>query len=352
MAEFERHCGTHTAFTEAVEKLIKELLKENKIRVHSVTSRVKDKESLRRKIEKSERQLGKLEEIYDICGLRIITYFAEDVNVVAGMIEKEFDVNEQLSVNKQDLLDPDRFGYLSLHYIAKLTKPRLELTEYKRFAGCQCEIQIRSILQHAWAEIEHDLGYKSKLAVPKEIRRRFSRLAGLLEIVDAEFNQIRHSLLQYEKEVPGQIIAAPERVLINKASLNSLISTSSIVKELDQEIAKATNSKIQWSYFEIDELLKRFQYIGFETIAQIDSTLRSEGSAIVRFAKQWVETYSPHRGGTSYFDSGISLFYLNLYLVGKTRPFEKALDYFKTFGMFKDRDIEKGAKDLIRYAQE
>jgi ppGpp synthetase/RelA/SpoT-type nucleotidyltranferase len=351
MSEFEKQCGAYTAFTEVTEKLMKELLKENNIRVHSVTSRVKDKESLRKKIGKSEKQLAKLGEIPDISGLRIITYFADDVNLVARMIENEFDVDEQLSVNKIDLLDPDRFGYVSLHYVAKLSASRLKLTEYKRFADCQCEIQIRSILQHAWAEIEHDLGYKSTLAVPKQIRRRFSRLAGLLEIADAEFDQIRYSLQLYEKEVPGQIIAAPETVLINKASLKSLIMTSSIVKELDEEIAKVTGTKIQKTYVDVDELVNRFQYVGLETIAQIDITLRSERSAIVSFAKQWVDEYSRARGG--YFDSGISLFYLNLYLIGKKLPAEKVLDYLKTFGMFqdKDRDIEKGARDLIQFAR-
>jgi putative GTP pyrophosphokinase len=351
MAEFEKQCGVYTAFTKVTEKLIKELLKENNIRVHSVTSRVKDKDSLRKNIGKSEKQLAKLEEIPDISGLRIITYFADDVNVVAKMIEKEFDVNEQLSVNKIDLLDPDRFGYVSLHYVVKLSESRLKLTEYKRFIACQCEIQIRSILQHAWAEIEHDLGYKSKLAIPKEIRRRFSRLAGLLEIADAEFDQIRDSLLQYEKEVPDQIIAAPQRVLINKASLNSLISTSSIVKELDEKIAKATNSNISGHYHDIEDLLNRFQCIGLETIAQIDSKLRSESSAIVNFAKQWVNEYSFQRSGLGYFNSGISLFYLNLYLVGKTFPFEKVVDYLKTFRMLENRNREKGARNLIQYAQ-
>ena len=64
---------------------------------------------------------------------------------------------------------------------------RMVLRENKAFEGLKCEIQIRSVLQHAWAEIEHDLGYKSELTIPKEVRRSFSRLAGLLELGDKEF---------------------------------------------------------------------------------------------------------------------------------------------------------------------
>ena len=46
------------------------------------------------------------------------------------------------------------------------------------------EIQIRTVMQHAWAEIEHDLGYKSKEDIPDKYRRQFSILAGLIELAD------------------------------------------------------------------------------------------------------------------------------------------------------------------------
>lgn len=346
MAEYDKQCGAYLEFTLSIEKLIKDLLQESNIRVHSVTSRLKAKPSIEKKLEKTGKHYSKLDEITDISGLRIITYFEEDVQAVAKMIEQEFNVNQQLSVNKQDLLDPDRFGYVSIHYIAKLTESRSKLTEYKRFASCQCEIQIRSILQHAWAEIEHDLGYKSKLAVPKQIQRRFSRLAGLLEIADVEFNQIRLNIEKYEKEVPSQIIKSPDAVLINQASLQSLINSSEIIGKMDEKIATTSKNKLHHTIDDTDELLQRFQYVGYGTIAQIDSTLRSEDQAIIRFAERWLKFYGKTGG---YFKKGISLFYLSLYLIGKKGDYNKAIDYFKMFRMFESKNIEKGAQNLIEF---
>jgi len=64
------------------------------------------------------------------------------------------------------------------------------LPEYKRFSGLVAEIQVRTILQHAWAEIEHDIQYKAISALPTRVRRRFASLAGLIEIADREFQAI------------------------------------------------------------------------------------------------------------------------------------------------------------------
>lgn len=83
--------------------------------------------------------------------MRIITYFSEDVDKIASIIQSEFEVDEHNSVDKRIKLDPVRFGYLSLHYVVKLNSTRVRLSEYIIFKDLKVEIQIRSILQHAWA---------------------------------------------------------------------------------------------------------------------------------------------------------------------------------------------------------
>ena len=96
----------------------------------------------------------------DITGVRVITYFADQVDEIAKVMEGEFNIDIKNSIDKRDILDPDRFGYLSLHYvIVSLSSARCALAEYRSFSELKAEVQVRSILQHAWAEIEHDLGY-------------------------------------------------------------------------------------------------------------------------------------------------------------------------------------------------
>ena len=229
LASFDDQHFLFGDFTGRLKELVAQLLDQNNIDFHEITSRVKERQSLERKLRGADGTYSSLNDVTDICGVRIITHFADTVYEVAKVIESEFAIDYPNSVDKGAQLDPDRFGYISFHFVVKLPEPRLQLTEYKRYSKCHAEIQIRSLLQHTWAQIEHDLGYNSAQAVPKDIRRRFSRLAGLLEIADSEFEEIRDELKRYEQELPGRISASSELVLIDQASVSVFISCSLIV---------------------------------------------------------------------------------------------------------------------------
>ncbi len=76
------------------------------------------------------------------------------------MLVDEFEIIEK-SNKGATLLQEERFGYQSIHYLVKLKGERARLAEYRNLKDGVVEIQIRTILQHAWAEIEHDIQYKS-----------------------------------------------------------------------------------------------------------------------------------------------------------------------------------------------
>ena len=180
-------------------------------------------------------------------------------------------IDEENSIDKGKLLDPDRFGYLSLHYVVSFLPSRLSLTEYRNFAEYKAEIQIRSILQHTWAEIEHDLGYKTKLAVPREVQRQFSRLAGLLELADDEFISIRNKLKQYEVNIAKVIDESPASALINKASLIEFIKSNKIANSLDRKIAAIDSSKVTYNESYFDDIPAELAYVGIHNMSDLNS---------------------------------------------------------------------------------
>jgi len=180
-----------------VKRILDESIKRQGIKVHSVEARAKDPESLRKKAALSSlsdpakpKYSDPLSQITDLAGIRVITFFPGTLAEIDGLITDEFEVVER-SDKGAKLLDEDRFGYQSIHYLLTLSDERTALAEYAPYASKIAEIQVRTILQHAWAEIEHDIQYKTASVIPAEIRRRFMSLAGMIEIADREFQAIQ-----------------------------------------------------------------------------------------------------------------------------------------------------------------
>lgn len=178
-------------------RIIQECLRQRDIRVHSVEHRAKDPDSFGRKAvipseldSNAPKYPEPLKQITDLAGIRIITYLPITVEEINRLISDEFEVDERSDKGKV-LIEEERFGYQSVHYLVRIRPDRARLAEYKDFANAVAEVQVRTILQHAWAEIEHDIQYKSPTAIPREIRRRFMALVGMLEVADREFQAIQ-----------------------------------------------------------------------------------------------------------------------------------------------------------------
>lgn len=186
---YEKRRHKYLDLVKEVENILRESLKENDISFHSIKSRVKSVESFKEKAAR-EKYNDPINEITDLAGFRIITLFEKEIHQISDIIKKLFKIDYNRSEDKSDLLDADKMGYKSIHYIAELSEERVLNTNLEIFLALKFEIQIRSILQHAWAEIEHDRNYKFKGKLPKNLQRRFYALAGMLEIADREFNTL------------------------------------------------------------------------------------------------------------------------------------------------------------------
>jgi len=174
----------------ASEDLIRSVLKPENLAIHQVSARAKALDSMRLKLRR-KCYSDPDAQVQDKIGVRVITYYAEDVDRVAEVLKSEFEIDPKNSEDKRTVLEEDVFGYRSVHLIARLKGSRLRSPEYSMLRDRWLEIQVRSLLEHAWAEIEHEVKYKPRIDYPAGVRRRFARIAGVLEMLDTEFQELR-----------------------------------------------------------------------------------------------------------------------------------------------------------------
>ncbi len=327
LAEYDDRLALHERFAATSEGLIRQLLKGENLRVHSVTSRVKERSHLAEKLSRLGKDYTTLSDVTDVVGVRVITHFEDEVDRIAAVVQREFLVDTEKSIDKRKALDPDRFGYISLHFICSMSRERAALAEYREFAGIFCEIQVRSILQHAWAEIEHDLGYKVGAPIPAPIRRRFSRLAGLLEIGDSEFAHIRDDLAAYAERVTEDIQERPSSVGLDDVSLNAFITNDPTLIQLDKQIVEYLGAALRDEY-NFQFLADVLRYAGIQTIEQLQTALETRKEFILKQYKSRVavgeyETVSP----------GIGIFHLFEVLLAERGDVKEMEEAFRKFNI-------------------
>jgi putative GTP pyrophosphokinase len=180
-------------FAARLHALLEMLVKDTGIPVDHIEHRVKTIESFMEKIE-CKSYADPFQQIKDCLGLRIVTFYQDSVKNVVNMLREEFEVDEANSLDKIEDLADTEFGYRSVHLIVSLSPQRAILREWKRYAGLPAEIQIRSVLQHAWATVSHTLNYKSTAQESRKVLRQLSRLSAHLETVDEEFIILRDNI--------------------------------------------------------------------------------------------------------------------------------------------------------------
>ena len=325
LAEYDSHLSTYEEFRKICETLLSQLLRLEGFRVHSVTSRLKTRKSFSGKLEREGKSYEHLSEVTDIVGLRVITHLEDEVDRIGSLIEREFSVDYERSIDKRKVLDPDRFGYLSLHYICGLNSARLELTEHRGCEGLACEIQVRSILQHAWAEIEHDLGYKAGALLPPHIRRRFSRLAGMLEMCDAEFSRLRDDIHTYGTKVTSDLDKPRSAVGIDPISLRAFIKKDSVLRALDSDLARLGHCKLRGN-IETVSTAEELQHVGLITLDDLRTALSAHRSLVLHHWGELVKS-DPHEQ----LPHGVSLWHLFQLMVAEKG---NAAEIRRTFDRF------------------
>ncbi len=267
LQEYEDNLPRFREVEAQVRDTLRRTLQDAGLAVAAIESRVKGYDSLAGKLELKGHKYKSLANLTDILGLRVITFYIDDVDKVASAVERLFTIDWENSVDKRKIHEIDSFGYLSLHYICSI--PDFPY----RF-----EIQMRTLLQHAWANMDHDTGYKSGVEIPKRYMRNMSRLAGMLELVDDEFSKIRIELTDYRRRVQALVRSGNlDEVPIDSDTFRSYMDLDPFA-QLNKRIASMNQAEIQ--DVSLMPYLSVFRSIGLKTLGDIDRMIKdfSEGA--------------------------------------------------------------------------
>ena len=268
LAEYDALLPIYRRLERIVEISLQNIIDNNGLTVTAVSARVKSRESLAGKLALKGDKYHSLGDITDILGARIITFYTDDVDRIAALTEKLFDIDWENSVDKRRLHDTDSFGYNSLHYICRLPKSIVNEPDCPQLNEISFELQLRTTLQHAWASINHDIGYKTDVEIPHFYMRQINRLAGMLEMADDEFSRIRTEINNYRRRVQQLVQNGKlDDVQLDGDTFRSYLETKPF-EMFNRRIAAINQAEIQ--EVPLTNYLGEFIALGCKTLGDVD----------------------------------------------------------------------------------
>ena len=251
--------------------LLRQALAEQGIYVTAIEHRVKTEQSLAGKLELKGAKYKSIDDVTDLVGMRVITFYTDDVDKVAVIAKRIFDIDWQESVDKRKLHQLDAFGYNSLHYICRL-----------KTGGPRFELQMRTALQHVWSTIEHDTGYKGVVKIPRKYKRQFSRLAGMLELIDDEFSRLRQELTDYRRQIQSLVKSGQlDEVPLSLESFRDFIEQNHF-DYLNKRIAAVNQAEIY--PVSMMPFLPVLESFGMETLGDVQRFMEENGEDAYQLA--------------------------------------------------------------------
>lgn len=268
---YESNQGKYRNAADFVHNKIINFIKSQKLNIANSCTRAKTVDSVYKKAKKMVEKDGKYSlkysnpqsQIMDFAGVRIIVYLPSDLKIISDAVERLFKDHILCdgSGNKVDLLGKDKVGYLSIHYVVTIDTNELEYTDLN---GIKCEIQIRTVLQDAWAQIFHDRLYKGNYESIEDssIVRRTNLLSGSLELIDDQIDEI----VRYYDSKNGNL---------SKKAYQALLNETIMEDSLSEYCETILNGKVEkyYSYKKVEELLLSF---GIKTIRELDNCSNEE----------------------------------------------------------------------------
>lgn len=250
-------------------EVVEDLLADSGVTYDRVTARIKEWRSLQAKATKktaagTPAYPDPWHDIHDIIGVRVTTYHSTEIPSVVSVLQDSFHVIRSVDKAAETRISGG-FGYGSHHVVIKVPESQQELSAYH---GMVFEVQVRTVLQHAWAEFEHDIRYKDPGgSMDPRIDRAFTLAAGLIELADQQFDQI------------AAIQAAPpaqsDEVALSAETLPGVLSVL-----IGNRFSRSKSESYRW----LEEILTAN---GITTVAQLKNLLNDADIAKVEQAMRY-----------------------------------------------------------------
>lgn len=287
--EYLKRKPNYERLEKEVEFILNQEMKSFAISIQPLEKRVKKLDSLLDKIKRKNENgvaVESLDEIVDVCGVRVICLFLSDIERIGNIIENTFRVE---SKDDKVLSKPKaEFGYFSVHYICKLPKD-IRGPRYDDIKELQFEIQVRTVAMHVWSTISREIDYKSVLSVPSHLKRDFYALSGLFYLADLHFELFFRSSRDSRK-------SEEQKDYKTKAVRGEEINLDTVTTYLKQHYLDRTHSDASV----VSKLVEELVASGYRTIGRLGADLRRSGSVFKRYERE-----HPPAGVRKFSDVGV-----------------------------------------------
>ncbi|MDD5019457.1 MAG: hypothetical protein PHE18_08345 [Candidatus Omnitrophica bacterium] len=277
------------------EKLSIEITEALKIRIEGAkiktASLIPRAKTLKSFLEKAKRKPhgDPLVEIADLAGTRVVCLYEPDIEKVGEIIRDEFKVIEVVDKYKDAGLD--KMGYLGVHFVVEL-KDQYSGPRYDDLRGLKCEIQVRTILQDAWAIINHHLIYKNESSIPDKLKRDINNVAALLEIAQGIFDKVPSAINQYVEEIKNKVEDRPSFLNQPVDAETLKIYTETKYNAMPMKVNERINSLI----------LRDLNLKKYPTLEAIDKAIEKAKPAVMLYYKEAPELF---KAGTDFITKSL-----------------------------------------------
>jgi putative GTP pyrophosphokinase len=229
------------------------LLRREKIKFYKIQSRVKDFDSFEVKFR--NKIYREPEDMTDFAGLTIVCYLLSDTEIISGVIQDNFEI-----LKREDKTN----GYKAIHLDTTLKQERTLLPEYEQFAGLKFEIQVATILQHTYAEIEHDRKYKRDDVLPQRLHDKFNLISETLVKCDEDLEQITKEIDNYDNE---------QTIKVDNSQLDTPIDSPSLRRYLFKRFGDIPGFIAEYGSIKDREVIEELHSMGIYTLAEFDKII-------------------------------------------------------------------------------